>query len=222
MGASHLVRGRSRRRQPRESVSPHGPRRCRRRFRDGRYRAADGPLRVSPADGRNKTAVPGATSPDGGVCSPASRSTLEEGSADDQATLRPDRIPPARRQPHDHRTTGAGVDPNVGESGTLGVGVGCRINPFEPIECGYGAPEGATLQLQCFYWHGDPLRPNGNTVWWRVTFGSKDVFIADHSGTTHAERRPGWPPMCATRAATRPLPACESDAHSWYNGTGRL
>jgi hypothetical protein len=59
------------------------------------------------------------------------------------------------------------------------VGVGCRINPFEPIECGYGAPEGATLQLQCFYWHGDPLRPNGNTVLWRVTFGSKDVFIAD-------------------------------------------
>jgi hypothetical protein len=69
---------------------------------------------------------------------------------------------------------------------SIGVGVGCRINPFEPIECGYGAPEGATLQLQCFYWHGDPVGPNGNTVWWRVTFGSKDVFIADHS---HDSRR---------------------------------
>ena len=102
------------------------------------------------------------------------------------------------------------------------MGVGCRINPFEPIECGYGAPEGATLQLQCFYWHGDPLRPNGNTVWWRVTFGSKDVFIADTRARLTPNVALGGHRCARLERRQRPLPACESDAHTWYNGTGRL
>ena len=181
--------------------SPLRPREAVRAF--GRTVPDSGALRVTPADAATSLPyrVPHLLMAE--PAGPASRPTLEEGSADDQATLRPDRIPPARRQPHDHRTTGAGVDPNVGESGTLGVGVGCRINPFEPIECGYGAPEGATLQLQCFYWRGDPVGPNGNTVW-----AARHLWLKTLSSpTTHS---------------TRPLPAAESDAHSWYDGTGCL
>lgn len=77
---------------------------------------------------------------------------------------------------------------------TGGIGVGCRTAPFGPIDCGYGAPEGHTVQLGCFYRYGDPVGPNRNTLWWRVSYGGKEFFVADHWLDTPApvNQSPTW------------------------------
>lgn len=65
---------------------------------------------------------------------------------------------------------------------TNGIGVGCRTDPFGPVNCGYGAPEGATVYLTCFYRYGDPVGPNGNTLWYRVEYGGRQFFVASSWG----------------------------------------
>ena len=83
--------------------------------------------------------------------------------------------------------------------GTGGTGVGCRTSPYGPADCGYGAPESGVVGLVCFYRYATPVGSNGNDLWWRVTYGGKTFFVADH-----------W--------LDTPAPVNHSPA--WYNGVG--
>lgn len=78
--------------------------------------------------------------------------------------------------------------------GTGGTGVGCRQGPGGPPDCGYGAPESALVDLGCFFRYGDPVGSNGNDLWWRVTYGGKTFFVADHWLDTPApvNHSPAW------------------------------
>ena len=75
--------------------------------------------------------------------------------------------------------------------GTGGIGVACRNGPtINSDRCGYGAPEWApsppkpagygVVKLDCFYRYGDPVGSNNNDLWWRVEYGGKTFFVADH------------------------------------------
>src|SRR4051812_26874463 len=84
---------------------------------------------------------------------------------------------------------------------TRGIGVGCRTAPYGAADCGYGAPESrpndnltGVVTLGCFFRYGDPVGSNGNDLWWRVTYGGKTFFVADHWLDTPApvNHSPAW------------------------------